>query len=385
MNLILTQSKLRHTIQENYSLQDGIDKLSGRSVFIYGAGNFGRIIYHLLISNGVRKEAIAGFLDMAAGENNTMFDLPIYRPDDQRRFDQSWTDSEIVISIYSGITDHSAIRQRLLELGYKHVRTGYETAISFHRANDSTSRISDSDFLRTNIDNILKGFHFWNDEQSLMTYANHFAGYASNDINCFLTEKSHEQYFAPFFRPEKDYKRFIDCGAFDGDTIRVLVDNIGKVEDLFLFEPCGTNFRKLSHYIHKHESHIAERIVLFPCGAWKNTEQLQFNDEAAAASTITQNGSSFIQCVAIDDVLLGACPTFIKMDIEGAELEALKGAASTIRRCKPNLAISVYHSLSHFWEIPELVRQMLPEYHLYLRTYGAAGFESVMYAVAGSE
>ena len=73
--------------------------------------------------------------------------------------------------------------------------------------------------------------------------------------------------------------------------------------------------------------------------------------------------------------------TFIKMDIEGAELEALKGSREIIQRYRPRLAISAYHKKEDLVELPLYIKELVPEYKLYIRHYSNAGVETVLYAV----
>jgi len=360
---------------------DGIAQLAGHPIFIYGAGNYGRIIYSLLTQNGIPSPAILGFLDMAATENSTLSSLPVYQPHASCVTRALRKEAQVVISIYSSLAEHAAIIASLHGMGYRNVRSGYETALSFHTANDPSTRIAETGFLRASLANIMRGSQFWEDNRSLETYVNHFVGYARCDLDSFVVETDHRQYFPPSPLRVKGDMRFIDCGAFDGDTIRDLLEYSGKVESLALFEPSARNFQKLTTYVRENEGDIAEQLTLFPCGVWDSTERPCFDGTALSASAISNRGDEFIQCVAIDDVLHGFSPTCIKMDIEGAELHALRGAEETIRQCKPDLAISVYHSLSHLWEIPDLIRQWVPGYRFFLRTYGSAGFETVMYAV----
>ena len=85
--------------------------------------------------------------------------------------------------------------------------------------------------------------------------------------------------------------------------------------------------------------------------------------------------------VADIDSLVNDQVTFIKMDIEGSEYEALKGAKNTIKMYKPRLAISVYHKLQDIWDIPKLILELNPNYKLYFRHYSIAEDETVLYAI----
>ncbi len=69
------------------------------------------------------------------------------------------------------------------------------------------------------------------------------------------------------------------------------------------------------------------------------------------------------------------------MDIEGAELNALYGMEQTIKRCKPKLAICIYHKFEDLWELPLYIRKLVPEYKLYIRNYTTYLDEIVLYAV----
>ena len=370
------ENKLYNAIKENSAKKDVIHSLKERKIVIYGAGNYGSIIYNLLISNGISVDNILAFIDITATDNSTFLGHDVHQPNDKKHLKECI----VIVSIYSSLSNHEKIKEHLHHLGYEDIISCYEIAISFHIANTPSTRIVHSNFWPLNIDKIVAGCNYWEDKVSLLTYINHFTGYSTGKINCFSLETNHLQYFAPPPLSNKGYRNFFDCGAFDGDTIRSLKEIGYEPENIICFEPCEKNFNNLSRYIHSSEN-LSKRSVLFPCGVWDRTEQLQFNDTGGAASTISGNGDAIIQCVAIDDAIKGVQPTFIKMDIEGAELKAIRGAEETIRAYQPDLAISVYHSLSHFWEIPALLRQFVPNYRFYLRTYGAAGFETILYAV----
>jgi hypothetical protein len=102
---------------------------------------------------------------------------------------------------------------------------------------------------------------------------------------------------------------------------------------------------------------------------------------SGASSTVSVTGDKEVQCVTLDELLAEERPTFIKMDIEGGEIEAIHGAARTIRRSRPKLAVCVYHSPDHLWQIPLLLKQMLPDFRLTLRSHMLDGFDTVCYCL----
>jgi hypothetical protein len=86
--------------------------------------------------------------------------------------------------------------------------------------------------------------------------------------------------------------------------------------------------------------------------------------------------------VVLDEVLAGCRPTYLKMDIEGAELEALAGARAVIGQALPVLAIAVYHVQDHLWRVPLWIRALGPQYQLYLRPHDPT-MDLFCYAVPG--
>lgn len=88
-----------------------------------------------------------------------------------------------------------------------------------------------------------------------------------------------------------------------------------------------------------------------------------------------------IETIALDEFIQDERVTFIKMDIEGAELDALRGAVHIIKTQKPKLAISVYHRWDDIFTIPKLILEIRPDYKLYIRHYSLLANETVLYAL----
>lgn len=171
---------------------------------------------------------------------------------------------------------------------------------------------------------------------------------------------------------------FVDGGSFDGDTVKLFIDRVqGRYDRVLAFEPDPGTFTKLQARF-KGESRI-EPINL---GLYSAPGVLQFNDAGSRASGLVSDGSGTqVGVTSIDEVLKGDRVTYIKMNIEGAEQEALHGAAGAIAGWRPKLAISAYHRAADLWQIPELVSRLQSGYRLYLRQHDGGVIETVLYAL----
>jgi FkbM family methyltransferase len=175
----------------------------------------------------------------------------------------------------------------------------------------------------------------------------------------------------------QDDEIFIDAGAHDGDTILSFIKWCnGKYKKIIAFEPDAENQKKVERTL---SDNGIRNVVLENCGLWDENERIGFDNQGTSSSKIDVNSTSKINVCRLDDVI-DEKVTFIKMDIEGAELKALKGSAETIRKYKPKLAICIYHKNEDFFEIPYFVHSLVPEYKLYLRHHSWSIYETVLYA-----
>ncbi len=166
---------------------------------------------------------------------------------------------------------------------------------------------------------------------------------------------------------------FVDCGAYNGDTVSDFYQaSGGRFRRLLAFEPDERNFRKLA-------TSVTDDRVVLKCtavGAKRETARMQ---SSGASSSISESGDLQIECATLDELLADENPSFIKMDIEGSEVDALVGATKTLRRCRPNLAICVYHRPDDLWRIPLLLNELLPGSLLTMRSHMLDGFDTVCY------
>ncbi len=174
---------------------------------------------------------------------------------------------------------------------------------------------------------------------------------------------------------------YVDCGAFNGDTIYgFLLKSRGQFKKVVAFEPDAANFASMAELINSWESPKIRKIDLHRCAVGATNSKISFAAGRGPDSRAVAGGQTLVRSVSLDSAVLRFRPTLIKMDIEGKELEALRGGERVIRELRPNLAISVYHCPDDLWEIPLRLQAMNKKYKFQLRSYGRNGDELVLYA-----
>lgn len=173
-----------------------------------------------------------------------------------------------------------------------------------------------------------------------------------------------------------DSETIVDLGAYDGDTIREFTDvTNGKYKKIIAFEPDEKNFRKL-----KRKTEDMERLELYNLGAWDKKQTLFFAKKAGRNSRQDESGVP-VNFDSVDNIVKEKV-TFIKMDIEGAELKALEGAKTTIKRDKPKLYVCAYHRNEDMFALPFKIKELNPDYKIYFRHHPyIPAWESNFYAV----
>lgn len=179
------------------------------------------------------------------------------------------------------------------------------------------------------------------------------------------------QYLEMFMNYQNEI--FVDVGGFDGDTSELFLKKESLINKIFFIEPSNFNLNNAKTRLNKNLN-----IQYFNCGLSDKKETLNFNECNNTASSFSAEGDIQIEVNKLDD-LINEEVTFIKMDIEGFELKALKGAEELIREYNPKLAIAVYHKSSHFFDIPNFILNINPNYKLYLRHYTQGWSETIMY------
>lgn len=180
----------------------------------------------------------------------------------------------------------------------------------------------------------------------------------------------------------------IDAGGCHGDTAFYFAEKCGDGGHVYSFEFLPDNLKVFKKNIEINKGY-GDKITIVEHPVWVVSGQKLFVESNGPATRVVESSicheSIIVETLSIDDFNTRnklSSVDFIKMDIEGSELSALKGAESTIRKFRPTLAISVYHQFSDFWEIPQWINSLQLGYKFYLGHYTIHAEETVLYAQA---
>lgn len=173
---------------------------------------------------------------------------------------------------------------------------------------------------------------------------------------------------------------FVDGGCLNFNSSLEFLHRCPNAKKIYAFEPNKNVLDRIKRNI---ELSGFGNVCLIEAGLWSENTTLNFSvpKNFQGQATIEGSGTESIKAVSFDSVAESdENITLIKLDIEGAELEALKGMSETIRRCKPKLAICIYHKAHDYIDIPEYILSLVPEYEIYMRHYSDTYLESIMFA-----
>lgn len=223
--------------------------------------------------------------------------------------------------------------------------------------------VFDEAFVRAHANEMQAAFDLLADERSRQVFLDTVRFKLSGKLRYLrASETDKDEAFRVILRPTQA-EHFADLGAYTGDTIRELLRYTdGAFASITALEPDRRSFRKLTAYAET----LQGQVRCEQAGAWSCDTVLRFSDQAGRQSRVAKQGRE-TQMRALDSVLDGAPCTYLKMDVEGAEREALAGAAQTIRSFRPKLNLAAYHRSADFFTLPLAVHALCPDYRLYLR------------------
>ena len=231
--------------------------------------------------------------------------------------------------------------------------------------NQSDSQESYSVFMQ-HISDLYNVYKLLDDEESKEAFCGYLLAKVTNNLN-YAKFANTPQYICNGFSPQAG-DILIDGGACDGSTAKRFH---GYGCNVYSFEMDKENF-KLASEIAKKNNFVVENLGL---GSYNHKAGYTHIQNNIGGSHLSKTGENYTKIVTLDSyVAKNKLPRidFIKLDVEGAELDILRGAAASIISWKPRLAISAYHKLDDLWTLTNFILSIRPDYKFAVRHYGTS-------------
>jgi FkbM family methyltransferase len=377
----LLSESVESAINRSHNKFDEVAGPLAKSIVLFGAGGLGRRI--LSVSRRLGIEVIAFTDNNSALWGDSIEGLPVLSPNNAAaRFSHS---AVFIISSWNVLaTDQmrDKIRQ-FTELGcvsvvpFGYLFWKYADAFLPHYPLDLPHRVIQQR------ESVRKAFRLWADQESRRVYLGELDFRLSMNFDS-VSSSVPNHYFPPDLFLFSSQEVFIDCGAFDGDTIGDFVSRRGDAwRRVIAFEPDPLNWSRLCATTKMLPGCVQNKIILRNQAIGSRNGSVQFDATGTDLAAVGR-GTLNVECVRLDDALAEDPPTFIKLDIEGYEIDALIGGREVIAENLPILAISSYHQQSHLREIPLFVSSLSDRYRFFLRPHGTEAWDMVCYAVPSS-
>lgn len=372
MNIILRESIEDYENEVRQRVERCLGKDNQRNVYIYGYGMMGKFVYQQL----KYQMNIAGYIDSdkAKQSKETQDKIKVYDLTDIN------DNSSIIIASLVG---WSSILHKCKSMGYEYCCHYEELAFYDHRLlhwNPAFEGMANSIWSQwKRYDQI---YHRLSDDKSKQVFENILAFRLT--LNILYTERAYaistqnnEKIYFDSSIVKTDAKEvFVDCGGYCGETTKDFIRFVsGNYRKIYLFEPDDNLVQKIER-----ELQNVDDVKIFPYGVGKEESIQSFNAVGDASGNFSIDGMQKVKVVRISDVICEKV-SYIKMDIEGMEAEALQGAHEIIQRDKPKLAISVYHKCDDMFALANQILRYRKDYQLYIRHYSPNCDDTVMYFV----
>lgn len=337
-----------------------------RPIVLYGMGNGAEKIINALEAKGISPVA-----DIMASDGFVRGHSFLgYRVKTLAEIEQTYDDFVILMCFGTQIPE---VMDHIKQISEKHELYAPNVPVA-------GEGLFDLEYAQSHRSDLEAAYRLLADEQSRRVFENVIRYKLSGDLKylCEVETPSEEKFNLLEIGTEEVY---VDLGAYDGDTlIEFLNETSMQFRKLYGMEPDSHSYRKMKRRLYMIGSALME---LYNCGAWNEDTTFTFSfsrgrgstaivapKEDAAAPSGRRHGAARLREVKMmktDTMLRGDAATYIKIDVEGAEMNALMGAEQTISQFHPKLNIALYHRNEDMFALPLLINKMNKKYKLYMR------------------
>jgi len=367
---------------EKYTLQF----LRKHNVIIYGAGSsFHWVLELLIIKNNIKPVLIIDEKFSKSGFFHNIKSISF----DHFVFDEKKNLTDLIIITINNKNLRTEIKNKFINLGYNNVIFLYEI-YQIHNPFNSENNILE------NIINIEKAYKLLSDEKSKIIYKSIIEIHHTKFPVSVPASPECEQYFPLDISLKNDYSTVISCGSGIHDIENILRNTGIDLGQLICIEPDGNIFyggkgyEGIINYVKKRKLNI--KLMNNAVSNYKGQSKFYSSGfnlgvrkyATSFGSKINIDGQELIDVISLDDLIHLYKPSFICIDAEGEDLNILRGGENIIKKNNPDIAVSVYHCISHIWESILYLNEICPHYNFYIRNYTGFTMETVVYGTSVS-
>ena len=363
--------------EKHYYFRDDFD--AGKPLLVYGFGTTALADLPYLFDLDAN---IVAIFDQNPDYHGMFNGIPVLPPEDLAKFDKAYT--VVVYALKAALHITAFLR----ELGFRDIKYG---SAWVKMEIELCAALAGEEALKSNVmriesaaEQIYRARNLMADKISLEVFDARLDGYKTGDwlklANCNSYTKGFGYYNHGLFK-FGGQEVFADCGALNGATAFEFKEYVkGKYKYIYSFEPSEIYF-ELTKRNFSYAELTNAKVYRYALCNQIGTVSFSTKNATTATHSIDPDGTETVPCTTLDHFFSKEkrIPTFIKMDIEGAELDALNGAAEVLKSA-PRLAICAYHTLPHLWEVPLKIHELNPKYKLYYR-HDSIFYETRCYAV----
>jgi FkbM family methyltransferase len=345
---------------------------------IYGAGTFGRMALDFLRDVGVEPVLVVDARADQIRNGSAWAGIDVRAPHEVP--EELKAEALLAVSIVTSPV--SPILQQLQEQGWRHVVPFYDVAESYRSTHPLSNGWFADPLQPADLAGIAECLDEWADDLSRAHHLTFLAWRLARQEWQFAgvpVDNSNRFFIPEVLAALAEDDLFLDGGAHHGSVSAAFLAATGSESRIVAFEPDLANADQYSVWLASLPDEVRSCIELRQIALDAMSRPRRFHGGLGFMSQFAQTGRADVLTDTIDEA--GLAPGFVKLHLEGGELDALKGGLATFTAARPVLAVTVYHNADGIWRTANWMRKNLKGYRLLMRTHSWCGTGAVIYAL----